>query len=111
MLAMVILQATVATTEQTRSIDFDLKSIRISEACSSDSSSIDATEILVCGRRDANSRYRLKPLDTARYEPNRRAETTLVGNLKGAAETEQKELAPVHARLLLCGDDLTLNTR
>lgn len=94
MLAMVILQATVATTEQTRSIDFDLKSIRISEACSSDSSSIDATEILVCGRRDANSRYRLKPLDTARYEPNRRAETTLVGNLKGAAETEQKELAP-----------------
>lgn len=94
MVAIVILQATVATTEQTRPIDFDLKSVRISEACSSDPSPIDTTEILVCGRRDANNRYRLKPLDTARYEPNRRAETTLVGNLKGAAETEQKELAP-----------------
>lgn len=94
MLAMVILQATVAATEQMRPIDFDLKSVRITEACSSDPSPIDATEILVCGRRDANSRYRLKPLDTARYEPNHRAETTVVGDLKGAAETEQKELAP-----------------
>ena len=94
MLTIVVLQEPVTTFEQAHSVDFDLQSIKILKPCSPEPSPIDDTEILVCGRRDANARYRLKPLDTSRYEPNRRAETTLVGNLKGAAETEQKELAP-----------------
>jgi hypothetical protein len=36
----------------------------------------------------------LQRLDTARFEPERRAETKLVGELKGAAEVERMELAP-----------------
>lgn len=94
MLAIVVLQEPVTTAEQAHPIDFDLQSIKILKPCSPEPPPTDDTEILVCGRRDANGRYRLKPLDTSRYEPNRRAETTLVGDLKGAAETEQKELAP-----------------
>lgn len=94
MLAMVLLQESVTTAEQAHPIGFDLQSIKVLKPCLPETTPTDDTEILVCGRRDANSRYRLKPLDTSRYEPNRRAETTLLGDLKAAAETEQKELAP-----------------
>lgn len=94
MLAMMMLQATVTTAGQVHPIEFDLRSSIDLKSCSSESPATDDSEILVCGRRDTDSRYRLKPLDTSRYEPNRRAETTLVGDLKGAAEVEQKELAP-----------------
>ncbi|MGC5799354.1 hypothetical protein J4O76_20095 [Sphingomonas sp. NFX23] len=94
MLAMMMLQATVTPADQGPPIDFDLRSSADLRSSSCRSPATDDGEILVCGRRDADSRYRLKPLDTSRYEPNRRAETTLVGDLKGAAEVEQKELAP-----------------
>lgn len=94
MLAMMMLQATVSANEPVNPINFDLKSTVISKSCTFDPSRIDDDEILICGRRDANDRYRLKPLDTARFEPNKKAETTLIGDLKGAAEVESKEIAP-----------------
>ena len=54
----------------------------------------DGGDILVCGRRDAAGRYRLPPLDSARFAPRGHAETTLTGDLKGAAEVESREIAP-----------------
>lgn len=93
-MAAMMLQVTVATVGQARPIDFDLQSDTKIQSCSPEALPNDGGEILVCGRRDAASRYRLKPLDTSRYESGRRAETALAGNLKGAAEVERKELAP-----------------
>lgn len=51
-------------------------------------------EVVVCGSKDGDERYRLRPLDHARYERSGRAETTLTGNVKGAAEVERAEIAP-----------------
>lgn len=62
--------------------------------CASDRIPAADDEILVCGRRDTISRYRLAPLDTSRFESERRAETMIAGDLKGAAEVARKELAP-----------------
>ena len=56
--------------------------------------STNSNDIIVCGRRDINQRYRLPQLDTDRFEPNRRAETSLIGNVRGAAEVESKEIGP-----------------
>lgn len=94
MLAVMISQATVTAADQVHPIDFDLRSSVNLKSCASVSPVGGDGEIVVCGRRDADSRYRLTATDTSRYEPNRRAETTLAGNLKGAAEVEQRELAP-----------------
>lgn len=51
-------------------------------------------EVVVCGRREDQRRYRLQALDTDRFEPNRRAEATLAGDLKGAAVIESRVIAP-----------------
>ena len=94
MLAMMMLQATVSAAGQTPPIDFDLRSSGVLKTCSYDYAPADNDDIQVCGRRDPDSRYRLKPLDTSRFESDRRAETTLIGDLKGSAEVEKAEIAP-----------------
>ena len=88
---LLMLQSAVPTaaSPSPRILDFRLKSEREGQ-CRPDNSD----DVIVCGSRDAGQRYRLQPLETARFEPDRKAETTLVGDLKGAAEVERKELGP-----------------
>jgi hypothetical protein len=69
MLAIVVLQEPVTTAEQAHPIDFDLQSIKILKPCSPEPSPTDDTEILVCGRRDANGRYRLTNPTDERKRP------------------------------------------
>ncbi len=94
MLAMIVLQTGVATGGQPLPIDFDLRPRVVGDACAAGRPATDEDEVLVCGRRDAASRYRLVPLDTSRFESDLRAEATIVGDLKGAAELDRQELAP-----------------
>lgn len=85
-----VLQAVTPSAGRPAPIEFNLMLTGNGKACASD----DSDDIVVCGRRDAGRRYRLQPLDAARFEPERRAETTLTGDLKGAVEVESKEIAP-----------------
>lgn len=88
--AMVMLQAVMPSAVPAVPLTLSLPASRAVRPCSFS----DDRDIVICGRRDTASRYRLPPPDTTRFEPRRRAETMLTGDLKGAAEVESREIAP-----------------
>lgn len=59
--------------------------------CTNDVTGGAADEVVVCGRRDTNERYRMRPLDP-RIESPKRAEVMLPGGMKGAAEIERADI-------------------
>ena len=84
-----LLQSAAATADGVPLKPFDLGDIRLVAPCAAAA----PDDIVVCGTR-RNDRYRLPPLDTARYEPNRKAEIGVKENLIGAAEVESATIAP-----------------
>ncbi len=91
MIAALMLQAVSPPAGQAAPVVLDLHQSDVTETCAPN----DTDDILVCGERDTGDRYRLKPLDAARFEPHHlKAETNLTGNLKGAAEAESAGIGP-----------------
>ena len=91
-ITLLVLQSGVPALESAPDADLPPKLVLPSTACVPNG----ADEIVVCGERD-DHRYRLPPLDTARFEPKRglpKAEIGIVDGVQGAAETESVEIAP-----------------
>lgn len=80
------------TTITPKMTEFDLEKVHHKVSTCADRSPLD--EIIVCAPKNMN--IWISEADKARYAPktNGRAETTLVDDLKGAAEVEKKEISP-----------------
>lgn len=89
------LQATAALADPTIPADFDLRALPVHEepldlTGSRDCRSSDGMEIVVCGRRGGEQRYRLRALPDGDYPPEEpvRAEMGVFGNSKVGVDAE-----------------------